>query len=83
MQIPTAKHSMEVRDHHGIVRRRTENPEGDGNSTGRPTISSNVDPWVLPKAELPTKEHTGADLRPWSYMQQRAGLSDLSGRGNV
>jgi hypothetical protein len=36
----TAKHRMEVRDPYGRVRGRIEGTEGDGNPTGRTTIST-------------------------------------------
>ena len=36
---------MEVRDSYGRVGGRIEGPEGDRNSTGRPTESTNLDPW--------------------------------------
>jgi hypothetical protein len=34
---------MEVRDPNGRIRRRIEVPEGYGNSTGRPTVSTSLD----------------------------------------
>ena len=63
MQIPSAKHGMEVRDPYGRVRARIEGTEADDNTTGRPTVSSNLDPWKLTETESPTEEHTGA--APW------------------
>ena len=36
---------------------------GDRNSTGRPTESTNMDPWRLPETEPLTKEHTRAGSR--------------------
>ena len=55
MQIPTDKHWTEVRDPYRRVRGRTEGPQGDGNPTGRPTVSTNLDPWKLPETEPPTE----------------------------
>jgi hypothetical protein len=40
---------MKVRDSYGKVRGKTEDPEGDKNSTGRPTESTNLDSWELLK----------------------------------
>jgi hypothetical protein len=54
------------------VRGRIESPQGDGNPTGRPTVSTNMDLWELPETELPTKVHTGADLRPLISMGKDA-----------
>ena len=34
---------------------------------GRPTVSTNLDPWELPETKPPTKEHAWAGLRPWAY----------------
>ena len=68
-------------DPYGRVRQRTEGMEEDSNPIGRPTVSKNMDPWELPVTEPPTKEHTLAGPRPPKHMQQRAALSDLSGRG--
>jgi hypothetical protein len=46
MQIPTAKHWI-VWISYGRVGERFESPEGDRNSTGRLTESTNLDPWEL------------------------------------
>ena len=35
---------------------RIKDPEGNRNSTGRPTESTNLDPWGLSETEPPTKE---------------------------
>jgi hypothetical protein len=40
---------MEVRDLYRRVRGRIEGPEGDGNPTGRPTVSTKLDFWKLPE----------------------------------
>jgi hypothetical protein len=42
MQTPTDKHWKEVRDPYGRVRGRIEDPEGNRNPTGRPTMSTNL-----------------------------------------
>jgi hypothetical protein len=65
---------MEVRKPCGRDRRRIEDPQGYGNPTGRPTVSTNLDPWELLETEPPTKEHTQA---PDTYVA----LFCLSGRG--
>jgi hypothetical protein len=44
-------------DHYSRVRGRTEGAEGDGNPIGRPTVSTNLEPWDFPETEPPTKEH--------------------------
>jgi hypothetical protein len=41
-----------------------EEPEQDGNPTGRPTVSTNVDPWEISETKPRTNEHTQADLSP-------------------
>jgi hypothetical protein len=40
---------------------KIEGPEQDRNSTGRPTESTNMDPWGISEAEPPTKEYPGAE----------------------
>jgi hypothetical protein len=37
---------------------------GDSNPTGRPIVSTNLNPWKVPGTKPPTKEHTQAGLRP-------------------
>lgn len=39
---------------------KTEGTEGDGHPTGRPTMSTNLDPREFPETEPPTSEHTWA-----------------------
>jgi hypothetical protein len=39
-------------------------PEGDRNSTGRPTELNSPGPLRLSESEPPTKEHTWAGYRP-------------------
>jgi hypothetical protein len=36
---------------------RTEGAEGDGNPIGRTTVSTNLDPWKLPKTKKKTKNN--------------------------
>ena len=43
----TANHWTEVGASYGRVRGRIEGTEGDGNPIGRPTVSTNLDPWEL------------------------------------
>jgi hypothetical protein len=61
MQILTAKHWIKVR-------RRIEGAERDGNPVGKPTVSTNLDPWELPETDPPTKELTQAGLRSLAHM---------------
>jgi hypothetical protein len=68
MQILTANHWTEVRDPYGRVRGRIEGTKGGGNSIGRPTVLTNLDPWGLSETEPPTKEHTLAGLRSLAHM---------------
>ena len=45
-----------------------ESAEWNGNLIGRPTLSTNPDPWELPETKPPTKEHTWAGPRPLACM---------------
>jgi hypothetical protein len=71
MQIPTAKHWIEVGDSYGRVGGKIVRTERDGNITGRPRDSTNLDPWELSEADPPTKEYTVARPRPLTHMQQK------------
>jgi hypothetical protein len=67
VQILTVKHRTEVGDPCGRVRGRIEGDKRDGNPIGRATVSINLDPWELPEAESPTKEHTLAGPGPQAH----------------
>ena len=73
----------------GRVGGRTEGPEEDRASKGRPPESTNLDPWGLPETELPTKEQTwaGPILPPQEYgANVQRGLhegSPMTGMGTV
>jgi hypothetical protein len=54
MQILTDNHWTEVGDPYGRV--RINRAEADGNPVGRPTVSTNSDPWELPETKQSTKE---------------------------
>jgi hypothetical protein len=45
MQTPTAKQWVELGSSYGRIEGRIVGPEGNKNSTGRPTESTNLDPW--------------------------------------
>ena len=64
MQRLTDNHWTELRNSYWRVRERIEDPEGERNSTRRPTESTTLDPWQLSETEPPTKEHKRAELRP-------------------
>lgn len=51
MQRLTSNHWMDLRDSHGRVGGRIEVPEGDINSKGKTTISTNLDPLVFSETE--------------------------------
>jgi hypothetical protein len=44
---------MKLKESYGRVGRKIKGPEEDRDSTGRPTESTNLDPWG---SEFPTKE---------------------------
>ena len=79
----TAKHWPKAREPHGKIKRRIEGTEEDGNSKEKLKPPMNMDLWELPETEPPTKRCIGADLKPKAHMQQRADLSDLSGKGCI
>ena len=50
------------------VGRMIEGLEEDRDSTGRPTQSTNLNPWGLPETGSPTKEQAQAEPRPPAHM---------------
>jgi hypothetical protein len=58
------KHWTEVGDHYRRVKGRIRGAEGNCNPTGRPKVSTNLDPWELPETKPSTKVHTQAGPRP-------------------
>jgi len=58
----------EIRDSYGRVGGRVKSPEEGRDSTGRPTDSTNLDPWELSETEPPIKEHTQSGPRPPAHM---------------
>jgi hypothetical protein len=59
---------------------KLEKAEEEGNSIGRPSVSTNLDLGDLSDTEPPTRQHTPADMRPSTHIQQRTGRSGLSQR---
>jgi hypothetical protein len=55
-------HWNEVRDLYGRVGGRIERTEGEGNSKGRPTVSTNLDPFELPEIKPRPKSIHGLVL---------------------
>jgi hypothetical protein len=35
---------------------------------GRPTVSTNLDPWEIPETETPAKQHSWTGPRPRAHM---------------
>jgi hypothetical protein len=54
----------ELGDSYGRIGGRSVDLEGDRNSIGKPTESTNLELLGLSEAETPTKEHKWAGLRP-------------------
>ena len=53
---------MELGDSYGKVGKRIVGPEGDRNSTGRPTESTNLDSWVSQNLSHQPNNTHGLDL---------------------
>jgi len=74
MQIFTPKQWTEAAEPCGWVRKNLEEDEKD-NSTERPATSINLDLRDLSDTKPPTRQHTPAEMRPQTHIQQRtAGL---------
>ena len=66
--MPQPRDWTELRESYRRVGRRIEGPKRDGNSTGRPTESTNLDRWGLAEIEPPSKMHTLAGHSPSTYV---------------
>ena len=80
MPIFTPNQWTEAGDPCGLIREKLEEDEEEGDPIGRPAISTNLDPQDLSDTEPPTKQHTPADMRPTTHIQQRTAGSGLSER---
>lgn len=67
MQVPTDKHRTKVRDLYRIFGEGIEGPQGEGNLTGRPTMSNNWYAWELLETHTSTKLHTQAIPGGWAH----------------
>jgi hypothetical protein len=47
---------------------RMEEAEEKSNPTGRPAVSSNLNPWELPDAKPPTRQYACTGLKPLAHM---------------
>jgi hypothetical protein len=54
------------------LRKSWEEAEEEGNPVGGPAVSINLDPQDLSDTGSPTRQHTSADMRPPTIIQQRA-----------
>jgi hypothetical protein len=68
MQILTDNHWTETWDTYGTVRKRIEGADENVGTIGRPTLSTNLEPWELPETKPPFKEHTRAGPPPPIHM---------------
>jgi hypothetical protein len=64
-QIFAPNHWTEVADSYCWVRERIEEAEGESYPTGRPTVSTNLDPRELPETEAPTRSIQWLVWIPW------------------
>jgi hypothetical protein len=63
-----------------LNRERLKEAKEEGDSIGRPAVSTNLDPQDLSDTEPPTRQHTPAEMRLPTHRQQRTAWSGLSGR---
>ena len=57
-----------------------EEAEEEGDPIRRPAVSTNLDSQDLSDTEPPTRQHTPADMKPPTHIQQRTAWSGLSER---
>ena len=63
-----------------LNRKMLKEAEEEGDSIGRPAVSTNLDPQDLSDTEPPTRQHTPADMRQSTHIQERTAWSGLSQR---
>jgi hypothetical protein len=61
---------MELGESYRKLERRIEGLEEDRDSTGRPTVSTNLEKWGLPETESPLKKQAQVDLGPLSICRR-------------
>jgi hypothetical protein len=71
---------IEAADPCGWIREKLEEAEEEGDPIGRPAVSINLDLWDLSDTGPPNRQHTPADMRPPTHIQQRTARSGLSQR---
>jgi hypothetical protein len=77
MQILTPNQWTEAAAPCGWIREKQEEAEEGGNPIRRPAVSTNLDPWDLSDTELRTRQHTQADMRFPTHIQQRIAGSEF------
>jgi hypothetical protein len=75
MQTFTPKQWTEAADPCGWIRGKLEEAEEEGDSVGEPAVSINLDPGNLSDTGTSTRQHTPADMRPPTHIQQRTARS--------
>ena len=71
MQILTPKQWTEAEELCGGIREKLEEAEEEGNSIRRPAVSPNLDLQDVSDTEPPTRQHTPANKRPLTQIEQR------------
>ena len=62
------------------IKKKLEEIEEEGNPVGGPAISRNLVPQAFSDTEPPTRQHTLADTKPATHIQQRTARSGFSQR---
>jgi hypothetical protein len=80
MQIFARNQWTEAVDSRGRIREKLEEAEEEGNSVEGPEVSINRGPHDLSDTGPPTWQHTLANMRPPTYIQQSSAGSGFSQR---
>jgi hypothetical protein len=75
MQIFAPNQRTEAADPCGLIREKLEEAEEEGDPVGGPAVSINQDPRDLSDTEPPTRQHTPADMRLPTHIQQMTASS--------
>jgi len=80
MQIWAPNQRTETAEPCGWIREKLEEAKKEGNAVGGPEVSINLNPWDRLDTGSPTRQHTPAEMRPPTQIQQRIPGSVFSQR---
>jgi len=78
MQICAPNQWTEAAEPSGWIKEKLEEAEEEGNPVRGLAVSINLEPWDLLDTGSPTRQHTPAEMRPPTHIQERLPGSEFS-----